>query len=262
MFVMLHQLPLFVMFAMLVGLSLAITWCIIALVRFAIPRLGFGLDEPLPIRDSIINACGAVFALMVAFSAAGIWNDMLTARNAVQRETDAIENALVLAAGLPDALRGDIQERMRSYAAGVVASDWPAMRQALTLDAPVFEVSEKTLLGTLELLAQQQGAVGGNPVYGQIVGQLLEVRHARLARLAVSNAGVTWAQWWALWIISTLTVTMVAVCNSHVFRTQIVATHAYALVAAAAYFVILAHDRPFVGRLSVSPLAFEALLAR
>ena len=74
-----HQLPLTAMFFVVWSISTAICWLLIGLVRFAVPRLGYRLDAPLPIRDSLINACGALFALIVAFSAAGIWNDAASA---------------------------------------------------------------------------------------------------------------------------------------------------------------------------------------
>ncbi|MBN9082887.1 MAG: hypothetical protein J0I16_15390 [Rhizobiales bacterium] len=82
MFVAFHQLPLTVMFFVVLAISIIICGILIALVRFLIPRLGYDIGEPLPIRDSLINACGGLFALIVAFSAAGIWNDALSARNA------------------------------------------------------------------------------------------------------------------------------------------------------------------------------------
>ncbi|MFC5419368.1 hypothetical protein ACFPOB_07305 [Bosea eneae] len=43
---------------------------------------------------------------------------------------------------------------------------------------------------------------------------------------------------------------------------QIVAAHLYVLVVSAAYFVILAHDRPFIGRISIQPTAFQQLMPR
>jgi hypothetical protein len=53
----------------------------------------------------------------------------------------------------------------------------------------------------------------------------------------------------------------VAICNSHSFGMQVVASHFYTVAAVAAFFVILAHDRPFVGVISVSPAHFVALAA-
>lgn len=255
-----HQLPLTAMFLVVLSISIAICWLLIGLVRFAVPRLGYRLDEPLPIRDSLINACGGLFALIVAFSAAGIWNDAVSARTAAQREADAVENALAVSAGLPDAMRNELNERLQAYLKDVIAVDWPAMARSMPLDDAVFEQSEKHLLGAIDLISRQNRAIAGGAGYSPLLGQLLEIRHARLARLAASRAGTTWAQWSAMWLISTATLLSILVCNSHAFRMQILASHIYVLVVSAAYFVILAHDRPFVGKISIQPVAMQGLV--
>lgn len=258
MFILFHQLPLAAMFLAVLALSLAICWLLIGLVRFAIPRLGYRLDQPLPIRDSVINACGGLFALIVAFSAAGIWNDAVSARTAVQREADAVETALTLSVVLPEETRSELTSGLQAYLREVVAIDWPAMARSRLLSDPVFDQSEKHLLGAIHLVSRQNAAAA----YSPLLNQLLEIRHARQARLAASIAGITWAQWCAMWLISTTTLLAIIICNSHAFRMQVVAAHLYLLVASAAYFVILAHDRPFVGRISIQPTAFQGLKTR
>lgn len=258
MFILFHQLPLAAMFLAVLALSLAVCWLLIGLVRVAIVRLGHRLDQPLPIRDSIINACGGLFALIVAFSAAGIWNDAVSARTAVQREADAVETALTLSVVLPEETRSELTSGLQAYLRDVIAIDWPAMARSMPVSDPVFDQSEKRLLGAIHLVSRQNAVAA----YSPLLNQLLEIRHARQARLAASVAGITWAQWFAMWLISTTTLLAIVVCNSHVFRMQIVAAHLYVLVASAAYFVILAHDRPFVGRISIQPTAFQGLITR
>jgi hypothetical protein len=93
MFILFHQLPLPQMFVVVFLISLAICWLLIGAVRAGVHLAGFPPTEMLPIRDSIIGACTTIFALIVAFTAAGIWNDALNARNTVHREADALENA-------------------------------------------------------------------------------------------------------------------------------------------------------------------------
>ncbi len=258
MFILFHQLPLAAMFLAVLALSVAACWLLIGLVRFAIPRLGYRLGEPLPIRDSIINTCGALFALIVAFSAVGIWNDAVSARTAVQREADAVETALALSVVLPDETRSELTSGLQAYLRDVVAIDWPAMARSTPLTDAVFDRSEKHLLGAIHLVSRLNTAAA----YSPLLNQLLEIRHARLARLTASVSGVTWAQWCAMWLISTTTLLSIIICNSHAFRMQVVAAHLYVLVVSAAYFVILAHDRPFVGRISIQPTAFQSLMVR
>ena len=46
-----------------------------------------------------------------------------------------------------------------------------------------------------------------------------------------------------------------ALCHNHHYGMQVSALSLYAFAASAAFFVIIAHDRPFVGSMSVSPTA-------
>jgi hypothetical protein len=257
-FILFHQLPLAAMFLAVLALSVAACWLLIGLVRFAIPRLGYRRGDPLPIRDSIINCCGALFALIVAFSAAGIWNDATSARTAVQREADAVETALTLSVVLPEETRSELTKGLQAYLREVVAVDWPAMARSTPLNDAIFDKSETHLLGAIHLVSR----LNAGAAYSPLLNQLLEIRHARLARLSASVAGVTWAQWSAMWLISMTTLLSIIICNSHALRMQIVAAHLYVLVVSAAYFVVLAHDRPFVGRISIQPTAFQSLISR
>lgn len=259
MFILLHQLSLPVMFATVLGFCLVITWIVIGLVRFTIAKVGYAADEALPIRESIVGVCATIFGLMVAFSAAGLWADSLAARSAVQQEADAVENVLVLSSGLPADLQTSVRDGLKAYVVEVISGDWPAMANGEHIESPVFDRSGNILINTIGLVSRQNGTSVQPAAYQPLVNQLLAVRHARLLRLSASNTGMSWAQWIAIWIISTTTVTAIAICNNHVPRMQILATHIFVVVVTAAYFVILAHDRPFMGQISVKPTAFLAV---
>ena len=260
MFLLFHQLPLLPMFAAVLVIGLAVCWLVIATVRTGVRLTGFVSGETLPVRESIIGACTSLFALTVAFAAAGIWNDALNARSTVQREADALENATVLSAGLPADLRIKVLADIKAYARSVVDVDWPEMARGGSLEDPVFDRSEKILLDLIENLSAQPASVSQLPAFSGLMGQVLNVRHARVARLVASNTGISVAQWIAMLIISITALIAIALCNNQSLRMQVMATHLYVLVVVAAYFVILAHDRPFVGAISVKPLAFRSLL--
>lgn len=96
----LQNLPLPSLFAATVGLGLVLCWAILGLVRLGIRLFGFDPAKSVPIHD-LVTVTSIMFALMLSFAAAGIWNDWVQARSAVQREALALENVLALADGLP-----------------------------------------------------------------------------------------------------------------------------------------------------------------
>jgi hypothetical protein len=97
----LQNLSLTTMFIATLAVGLTLCWIMLALVRLGIRGSGVDPAVPLPIRDTLIDSVSAMFALMMAFSAAGIWNDTSQANTAVQRESNALENVLALARSLP-----------------------------------------------------------------------------------------------------------------------------------------------------------------
>src|ERR1700749_2512934 len=85
---------------------------VLLIVRLTVRMIGIDSTQPILVRDAVISSLSAMFALMVAFSASGIWNDALQARAAVQRESNAIENVNALAANYPAELREDVHDAL------------------------------------------------------------------------------------------------------------------------------------------------------
>jgi len=69
-------------------------------------------------------------------------------------------------------------------------------------------------------------------------------------------------QWFTLVALMVGMLVAVALVYNDRAGPQIVAMHLCALACAAAFFVILAHDRPFVGVISVSPRPLLQLVAK
>jgi hypothetical protein len=247
-----QKLPLVAMFAVCVAIGLAFCWLILFAVRACVRASGFDPSHMLPMRDTMIGAVSTVFALMVAFSAAGIWNDTLQASTAVQRESNALENVYALATSLPTELSDSIRDSVARYGRLVVESDWPAMVRKVPMDNPVYEKSDQVLIDLINRAATEQSRAA-LPTLTPLLNQVMEARNARLVRITLANSGVSVAQWTTMLLIALGALVAVALCHNHHFGTQVLATNLYALAAAAAFFVILAHDRPFVGVISVSP---------
>ena len=249
----LQNLPLAAMFLATLAIGLALGGLVLAAVRFGVRRSGFDLGVALPIRDALMNAVGAIFALMVAFSAAGIWNDATQANTAVQRESNALENMLALAPSLPPEVAEKLKTAISAYTRSVAEKDWPAMVRKSKIDDPAYDQSDEVMLGVLNMVAAEQARLAGRPTASALIGEIVEARKARLARITVASAGVSAPQWVAMLLIALTATIVIALCHNQNARLQMLAVGLYVLAASAAFFVILAHDRPFVGPLAVSP---------
>ena len=258
----LQNLELPALLAVTFALTLATAAAVLAAVRYGVRRSGFDPAAPVPIRDTLISAISAIFALTLAFSAAGIWNDTVQARAAVQREAQALENVLALANSLPPQTQQHAREAVHQYIRRVVEVEWPAMANPLNQDSAPYSRSDRALVQLIDALFDEAAKGTASPALTAIMAQLFEARSARLARLAVADGGATPAQWISLFLLALSAFLIVAVVHNHHFRVQALAMGLYAVVVSACFFLILAHDRPFVGVLSVPPTPLQQLITR
>jgi hypothetical protein len=80
----------------------------------------------------LITVLSLMFAVLIGFASAGIWNDEVQARTAVQREANAIENIVALASSYPTELR-----------------DWPAMQQRTDANDNLYNRSNSPLVALI-----------------------------------------------------------------------------------------------------------------
>lgn len=257
-----QQLTLPWLFTVTVATVYAATWLTIGVVRVGVRLMGHDPAQPLPLKDALVGVANGMFALTVAFSAAGIYNDTLQARAAVQREAHALQNVLALADGLPTEVGTVVRNDIREYVRLAVEVDWPAMAGTPEIDDPRFNSSDRLLVNLINEIAVEQAKPGARPVIGTLLNQVFEVRTARLARITLSRSGISNAQWVTLSIMALCGLISIALVHNHTRNAQFIAMNFYALIASAAFFLLLAHDRPFTGDVSISPAPLQRLVMR
>jgi hypothetical protein len=258
----LESLPLPQLFLFTIISGLALGALVLVGVRGIVRLLRIGRTRPLPIRDALISSLSAMFALMVAFSAAGIWSDAIQARGAVQREANSIENIVAIAWGFPNEFRDQVHNEIVRYARQAVQRDWPAMRRRAGLDETLFDRSNSPLVALITRTSKENSSGRSLPLSKALIEQIVDLRAARLQRETIARGGVSTAQWLAMILIALGAMTMIAVAHNHERGLQITTLSVYAVGVSAAFFVLLAHDRPFGGYLGVKPIPIEQAIAR
>ena len=258
----LESLPLPQLFLFTVISGLAFGALVLVGVRGTVRLLGIAPTQELPIRDALIGSLSAMFALMVAFSAAGIWSDAIQARGAVQREANSIENVVAIASSFPDEFREEVHSEILRYARRAVQRDWPAMRRRVEVNETLFDRSNSPIGALITRTSQENSSGRSLPLSKALIDQLVDLRAARLQREMIARGGVSLAQWLAMLLIALGAMTMIAVAHNHKIGLQVTTLSVYAVGAAAAFFVLLAHDRPFVGPFGVRPVPIEQAIER
>jgi hypothetical protein len=258
----LEALPLPLLFLVTIVCGLAAGTLVLVAVRVTVHLLGIAPTQSLPIRDALIGSLSAMFALMVAFSAAGIWSDAIQARGAVQREANSIENIVAIGWSFPKDFREDVHNEMLRYARRTIQRDWPAMRRRAGLNETLFDRSNSPLVALITRASEENSSGHSLPLSNALIEQIVELRAARLQREMIARGGISTAQWVAMILIALGAMTTIAIAHNHEGGLQITTLSVYAVGASSAFFVLLAHDRPFVGYLAVEPVPIEQAIER
>jgi len=258
----LESLPLPLLFLVTIICGIAAGALVLVAVRVTVHLLGIGPTQSLPIRDALIGSLSAMFALMVAFSAAGIWSDAIQARGAVQREANSIENIVAIAWSFPKDFQDEVHNEMLRYGRRVVQRDWPAMRRRAGLNETLLDRSNSPLVALIARVSEENRSGRSLPLSNALIDQIADLRAARLQREMIARGGVSAAQWLGMILIALGAMTMIAVAHNHERGLQITTLGVYAVGVSSAFFVLLAHDRPFFGYFAVEPVPIQQAIGR
>lgn len=202
------------------------------------------------VSPGLLPPLGIMFGLLVAFIAAQVWGDVDRANAAVNHEASALRAVVLLSRPFP----ADAQTRMRAlinqHIQEVQDVEWPAMaRQRATL-AMISPSLGEALELALTLPATGEGQVAAQR---EIVASLDNALDARRQRILVSRTEVNWVKWFVLIVEAVCTLTGIAMVHSDNRAAARIAMGLFATASAVCILLLVAHDRPFTGQLSVRP---------
>jgi hypothetical protein len=197
------------------------------------------------------TTANTLFALMIAFLGAGVWESYRTAVQTVLHEREGIVAVIELANAVPsEATR--LRERVNNYVASVIDDEW---RQR-----PIGHGSDHTDAALLALLgataSQQTGVAAGPAVQAALLNAVERISAARSTRLMLMHAPNDSPRWIAVLLLALLTQVSVAVAHLDRARCQIVALGLSTAAAIIALALVAMLERPFDGtnQVSLEPL--------
>jgi hypothetical protein len=229
-----------VVYVFTAGLYLLITALAVGERARAFKAISPGMLPPLSI----------IFALLVGFLAAQVWNDTDRASTAVNREASALRAAVLLAAAFPGEPEARLRDLIRQYIQDAVTQEWPAMaRRDATLAIAPARLAEALRL-TLSLTPRNEGQVDAQR---ELVASLQIALEARRQRIILSGSSINWVKWTVLLVQAGLTLLTVSMIHSDNRAANRIIMAIFATGVAVAVLLIAAHSRPFSGELSVRP---------
>jgi hypothetical protein len=244
----LHNLPIAWMALLVFGLTALLTAAIYVLVT--VLSVGERARSFKAISPGMLPPLGILFALFIAFTASQVWSDNDRANAIVDREASVLRTVAILAAAFPGEPETRLRSLVRSYIADAVAQEWPMMaHRAATLQIAPYSLAEALQL----TLALTPSSPGQQTAQREITTALENALDARRQRIIISQSQVNWVKWLSLCLQAACALIAIAMIHCDNRLTSAIAMALFAFGVAASLLLILAHDRPFIGELSVRP---------
>lgn len=202
------------------------------------------------VSAGMLPSLGTLFALFTAFTAAQVWNDTDRANTAVVREAGALRTIQILAANFPGDSEAQMRRLIRRHIEEAVTQEWPKMAQHSATLATIPEPLADAMRLALALPL-------GNP--GQAVAQrgieaaLENALDARRQRVIISLSQVSLTKWSFLLVQAICMLVAIAMVHCDSRRAAAISMGLFGTGVAVSALLILAHDRPFTGEISVGP---------
>lgn len=244
----LHNLPVIWMALIVFALTYLVAAAIYAVVTLL--AVGERARSFKAISPGMLPPLGIIFGLFVAFTAAQVWNDNERANGAVDREASALRAVVVLAASFSGDTEAHMRAIIRGYIEEATTHEWPMMAQhTVTL-----RVTPRSLAEALQLtLALTPSSEGQKTAQREIVTALENAFDARRQRIIVSQTQVNLVKWSCLFVQAVCALLAIAMVHSDNRLASTITMAIFATGVAASILLILSHDRPFMGEISVKP---------
>ena len=252
----LHDLPVIWMAFTVFGFTYLVAAAVYALVM--VLAVGERVRSFKAISPGMLPPLGIIFGLFVAFTAAQVWNDNERATREIDREASALRTVVVLAGNFPGELASSfpgereksLRALIRRYIEEATTHEWRMMaKQTATLTATPQSLAEALQL-TLALTPDSEGQ---KIAQREMVSALGNAFDARRQRIIVSQTQVNLVKWVCLFVQAVCALLAIAMVHSDNRLASTISMAIFATGVAAAVLLIVSHDRPFIGELSVRP---------
>jgi hypothetical protein len=245
----LYDVPNWLMGVIIVSITMTVTFAGYFLLRRAWrPAI---TEADASVAMSILSVIATVHSLLLAFSAVSVWDSFGSAEEAVVHEANtvgALARDLVL---FDSAESREAHRLLRAYAELVVNTEWHTMRSG-EANLETWTAFDRMFLVMGRIEPDTPRRVALLPEILARANELLKERRSRLYTSAASVPGTLWS---VVLIGTLLTLATTFVLPPTTFNIFMIGQ--VSLSIGLVFFLIVAMDRPFAGKESISPAPFE-----
>ncbi|MFZ0913145.1 MAG: hypothetical protein WBQ76_01725 [Candidatus Korobacteraceae bacterium] len=202
---------------------------------------------------AVVAVIGTTYAVILAFTLAGVWTMFQQAEANEEQEANALVNVFRIAGQLNDPNDKAIRELCVRYVDNALQREWPAMeKQRMPPEGEEMINQLWTLAGESEAHAQP-GAIAVYQLMEELRG-LTQYRRLRAMQVREGLPGILWAVLVAGGIITVASSCFFGVPN---FRFHLLQVIVLSFLIALILVAIADIDQPYQGELTVAPQGFR-----
>lgn len=202
------------------------------------------------VSPGFFTPASVTFGLIVGFMASQIWADNSKAVAAVTREASALRSIVLIADIFPANTRGEINEIANRHIDHAVNVEWPEMHAASSYHGIIDTADQHGLKTALTITPTNEAQVSAKKILIDTVRSLYD---ARSERLLLSGTSINPLKWLIVSILAFMLMLITALVHKSNAKSAFTALAILSTVIASSYVLVIAHDRPFTGYISISP---------
>lgn len=218
-------------------------------------RIGEELKTISPVT---LTPLAVILALLIAFLASRVWENVSRANQYIDQEAGALSKALLFADELPPEIRAEVRAAIGQHVDFVVSREWPDMAAAIA--SPTIEPVALTK-ATEALFSFAPAAPNQVLAQQRAVAAIEQAFEARRNRLKLSEAEIASIQW--VVVITLAILILITTALIHIGKPVNMATtmFIFSSAVAASLVLLLVNDRPFAaGGITITPAAFREIV--
>jgi len=184
------------------------------------------------------------------FTASQVWTDAEKAKAEIDREASALRSVVILATTFPKDSEVQLRGLIHRYIADAATQEWAMMANRTANLRAIPRVLAEAIQTTLALSPSSEGQ---KTAQREMATALETALDARRQRIIISQSQVNLLKWLCLFVQAICVLVAIAMVHSDNRLASIIAMGIFATGIAASMLLILAHDRPFTGEISIRP---------
>jgi hypothetical protein len=246
----LYTIPSWLLFILIVGGSVGLVWIGTVLLRrrTTAPKD----DRHNEVAGFIFATVGVLYAVLLAFTVIIVWEQYLSAENAVSQEAASLITVARDASSFPEPARGQVYDQLRAYAQFVINDEWR------TMDEATLEHEESSgAIAAIDTIWSIYRSLPPSQVDSHTTESLNNLSTQRAVRLQSNVAALPDVLWFGLALGALVTIFFCLVLHMENVQLHATMTALLAGLIATSIWMILMINHPFAGDIHVSTAAFQ-----